>query len=1005
MPDLQSRLQASLAVQYRLERELGGGGMSRVFLAEEIALGRKVVIKVLPPELSGALNPERFQRGVRLAAALQHPHVVPLLTAGEANGILYYSMPYIAGESLRARIDREGALPVPEATRILRDVAAALAYAHAQGVVHRDIKPDNVLITHHHAVVTDFGIAKALSEAGGTGTLTATGVSLGTPAYMAPEQATGDSHVDQRADIYSLGALGYEMLAGEPPFRGPNAQALIAAHLTRTPVPLRELRPTVPAALAALLARCLEKHPGDRIQNAEAFLSQLEAVATPASGTVRPVHPVRGALLFGLAGLAVLAATYLLVRALGLPDWVFLGAIALLVVGFPIMLLTRNNERRRRRALLGGGLAFATLGLVTALFVGLRMLGVGPFATLLTAGTLKDRDPLLVADFENHTADSTLTQSITEALRIDLTRSHAVRILETADIAASLRRMDRDPSLPLTPAVAREVAQREGGKAVVSGAIAPLGNGFSLTVRLIAAADGATLAAERETASDATGLIAAVDRLSRKVRERIGESLRSIRADEPLEQVTTTSLEALRKYSQADRELDTGTMPRARALLTQAIALDSNFAMAHRQLAVILDGMRVDRTLRVAAARKAVALRDHLPERERLQAMAFYHMALREPPDSTIAIYRQLLETWPEDKIALNNLSILLYVKRRYVEAAEVARRGIAVSPRSATLYNNAIDALATGGRLAEAESVFAAFGAALPSTALRMGQGNMLANAEGDYDRADGYADSLARRGIATAIRISHRWKGSRARLRGRLARAAADNAIVVALTPQTGDWPGTIENSIWTATDQLIFLGRSDRAIREVDSILTAHPLDSLPAADRPYLELADFFALAGKLERAERLVSEYDRVVPPEIRSGDAARPFAAGVLALARGRGREAVAAFRSSRDHGCAVCGLWEIGQAFETMHMTDSALVVYDSLATIPIVYGFESQFTLQRAYRRLGELYEEKGDAKRALLYYGKFAALWKDADPELQPVVQDVRKRMERLGAGPKP
>ena len=235
--------------------------------------------------------PERFQREVRLAAALQHPHVVPLLAAGEADGILYYSMPFIEGESLRARIDREGALPIPEAARILRDVAAALAYAHAHGVVHRDIKPDNVLITHHHAVVTDFGIAKALSAAGNSGTLTATGIALGTPAYMAPEQAVGDSHVDQRADIYSLGALGYEMIAGEPPFRGPSAQALIAAHLSRTPTPLAELRSTVPAALAALLARCLEKNPADRVQSAEELLVELE------SGAKAPSPPLRVALL------------------------------------------------------------------------------------------------------------------------------------------------------------------------------------------------------------------------------------------------------------------------------------------------------------------------------------------------------------------------------------------------------------------------------------------------------------------------------------------------------------------------------------------------------------------------------------------------------------------------------------------------------------------------------------------------------------------------------------
>ena len=276
MSQLEDRLQASLGTQYRLERDRGGGGMSRVFLAEETALGRKVVIKLLPPELAAVLSADRFQREVRLAAALQHPHIVPLLAAGSAGDILYYTMPFVEGESLRARLGREGELPVPEAVRLLREVVDALAYAHRQGIVHRDIKPDNILLSQHHAVVTDFGIAKALTAAGGAATLTGTGLAIGTPAYMAPEQATGEAGVDHRADIYSLGALAYEMLTGEPPFRGATAQALIAAQLTRAATPLTELRAAVPAGLAAVIHRCLEKRPADRFQRAEEMLTALE---------------------------------------------------------------------------------------------------------------------------------------------------------------------------------------------------------------------------------------------------------------------------------------------------------------------------------------------------------------------------------------------------------------------------------------------------------------------------------------------------------------------------------------------------------------------------------------------------------------------------------------------------------------------------------------------------------------------------------------------------------
>ncbi|HEY9442608.1 MAG TPA: serine/threonine-protein kinase, partial [Gemmatimonadales bacterium] len=258
LSDTLARLRTALAGRYRLEQELRGGAMSRVFVATESSLGRQVVIKVLPPELAASLSADRFRREIQLAASLQHPHIVPLLAAGEAADLLYFTMPLVEGESLQARLARDGELPVGEATRILRDVADALSYAHRHGVVHRDIKPGNVLLSDGHALVTDFGVAKALDQSRRS-SLTSTGLALGTPTYMAPEQAAADPHTDHRADIYALGAVGYELLSGRPPFTAPTAQAVVAAHLTQTPTPLAQLRLGVPPALAALVMRCLEK--------------------------------------------------------------------------------------------------------------------------------------------------------------------------------------------------------------------------------------------------------------------------------------------------------------------------------------------------------------------------------------------------------------------------------------------------------------------------------------------------------------------------------------------------------------------------------------------------------------------------------------------------------------------------------------------------------------------------------------------------------------------------
>jgi serine/threonine-protein kinase len=283
--NLRARLEAALGTIYVIDRELGGGGMSRVFVAQEVALGRDVVVKIVAPELREELSAERFAREVQLAARLQQANIVPVLNAGDADGMAYYTMPYVDGQSLRARIAR-GPLPLGEALDVLRDVARALAYAHAQGIVHRDIKPENVLLSSGTAVVTDFGIAKALSASRTTvdgararaTALTQAGTSLGTPAYMAPEQALGEE-VDARTDLYAWGVIAYELLAGAHPFAGhATAQRLVAAHLSEMPAPL----PTdVPTAVAELVMQCLAKDPAARPAGATELLARLSAAVTP----------------------------------------------------------------------------------------------------------------------------------------------------------------------------------------------------------------------------------------------------------------------------------------------------------------------------------------------------------------------------------------------------------------------------------------------------------------------------------------------------------------------------------------------------------------------------------------------------------------------------------------------------------------------------------------------------------------------------------------------------
>ncbi len=312
------RLAAALDGRYTFERELGAGGMATVYLAEDLKHHRRVAIKVLRPELTQALGAERFLLEIATTANLRHPHILPLYDSGEAGGALYYVMPLVEGESLRDRLTRQKQLPIDEALAIAREVGDALEYAHQRGVVHRDIKPENVLLEGGHAVVADFGIARAVSAAGAD-RLTQSGVSIGTPLYMSPEQAAADPDVDGRSDVYSLGCVLYEMLAGQAPFTGPTSEAIVRQHMLADAAPITNLRPTVPAEVAWVIARALAKNPADRFNSAAEFVQALATGRTAATHAVTSASLVtpstrRRWLGFALGTIAVLAAaTYLLV--------------------------------------------------------------------------------------------------------------------------------------------------------------------------------------------------------------------------------------------------------------------------------------------------------------------------------------------------------------------------------------------------------------------------------------------------------------------------------------------------------------------------------------------------------------------------------------------------------------------------------------------------------------------------------------------------------------------
>ncbi|HKA56993.1 MAG TPA: protein kinase [Gemmatimonadales bacterium] len=950
MPDLTARLQAALGTAYKLESELSGGGMSRVFRFRDTRLDRAVVVKVLPPDLGASVNIARFQREIAVAAKLQHPHIVPMLTAGSHDDLLYYIMPYIDGQSLRTRLADDPRLPIGDTLRILREVADALAHAHGHGIVHRDIKPGNVLLSGKHAFVTDFGVAKAVEESTGKATLVTMGVALGTPAYMAPEQAMGDVHTDHRADVYAFGVLGYEMLTGRTPFTGVTPQALVTAHVTQQPEQVGKFRPDLPLTLGRVIMRCLAKQPADRWQSAAEVLDQLEQMATPTGG-VAPATTT--------------------------PE--------------------RWSAKRRIAAAVIGVVALAT-----AVFFGLRLFNGGSAGTLLASGVLEERDRLVLADFDNRTSDSTLGPSVSEAFRIDLAQSRAVRLLDAPTIAAALERMRQPRGSRLSVALARDLAQREGAKGVVRGQIDPIGSGYVLAAELVSAADGSILIALRENARNDGELIDAVDRLSKQLRQRIGESLRTIRASEPLERVTTGSLDALRSYSQAVHAELNGEFDRAITLLEQAIERDTGFAMAHRKLAMALFNTSNALSRIDAAATNAFHHRDRLPPLERHLTTGTYYSRVELDRGKAEEAYRAALALEPDNFIAGNNLTELYVQSRRFAAAESLGLPYL--STGWFPIYINVIHAQLGQGKLDDAAAVMRAYElttGAVPTSSLLHA---FLDENRDAFDSAEARVRSVDRQLPDLAWQA---WQASHlfalAQLRGRLRDAAAQARRSMEVSERRG-LPGSyVAGAVQLGMMQLRFEQSARAARGTVETALLRHPLATMPVEDRPYALLVMFLAEAGDLEQARRLLAEYEHTVPERLRRRDGFLLAALGAMALAEGRREDGIRSYRAWHDRAeCARCGLYEIATIYDQAGQVDSARIVAElALTNLGLYRIFEDTWGLARTYKRLGELYEIRGDSARALAYYNKFVDLWKNADPVLQPAVRDVRSRVARFAA----
>jgi eukaryotic-like serine/threonine-protein kinase len=978
MSDLRARLQHALGDAYRLATELGGGGMSRVFLARERELERQVVVKVLPPEMSAGVNAERFRREIQLAASLQHPHIVPLLAAGDADGLLYYTMPLIEGESLRARLAREGELPIPEAVRVLRDVTDALSYAHRHGVVHRDIKPDNVLLSGdpsrhrsamgaYHALVTDFGVAKALDEAARHSSLTATGLALGTPAYMAPEQAAADPHTDHRADIYALGVLGYEILAGRPPFIGPSPQAIVAAQLTQPAPPLAESRPSVAPALAALVMRCLEKRPADRWQSTAELLDAIEALAAPVGGTSET----------------------------GSTD--------------------RAGSRRSRPIALAALLALVVAGAVWSLVR--RSRDAAPL----------DADLVAVAPFDVPDARLALwREGLVDLLSRNLDGAGPLRsVPPTTVIRRWSGRADR--------LSASELGRRTGARLIVFGNLLGAGpDSLRLTVTALDASSERPLA-ELELRDVADRVDRLADSLTLRLLRELGRS-RKIDVFRT-GSMGSTSLPALKAFLQGEQWFRRASWDSALASYEQAIALDSAFPLALRRASQVLgwqrtafDSLGHALALRGGALNRGLAPRDSLlVTADSLYAVVFSSTLVTHGAVArrAHAVAEELTRRYPDDFEAWFMLGEARYhfgspVGSGPRQALEAFDRAIAIDSSFAPAYIHPVelalwlhgpdagDRYAAGYlRLKPTDVSASGIGLARqlvrasrtrPSEIPRLirdASPTTLLDAGAALRRSPDSTDAqiAVMRALVDAPPGDARWLTPEARKR-RLGGSLLYRGRVREAASILFETPGTIAPHLVEA------------------ALLSPTPPESAGPLFRRWLDQGPnpaVFALpwwmarrdSAAIRRLERRSDSLAGASPDQALREHAtyAAEAARAYLSLMRGDTAAAIRRFEALPDSLCPFCYFQRLtrAQLLSATREDRKALRLMDSYL-LELVVPSEILWTLERA-----RVAERLGEREVAARDYQYVADIWRRADEPLQPYVEEAKEALIRVSSEP--
>ena len=749
--------------------------------------------------------------------------------------------------------------------------------------------------------------------------------------------------------------------------------------------------------------------------------------------------------IYAAGSWVVLQVVDVLTDNMGLPDWVFPFAVVLLLIGLPIILATAvvqartagsrvpagdtgdtasgassaarpelsaagsadpSAEMRRlftwRNALVGGGVAFVFLITVTGGFMYMRNSGIGPVGSLVAKGVLEERAPLVLTVFASR--DPGLAATATEALRIDLSQSNVVKVVEPAVIARVLDRMQIESGTLLDEELAREIAIREGWPAVIVGEINEAGGRYVLSARLLAAEDGSELLSLRETAANEGEIVPAVDELSARFREKVGESYGSLRESVPLEQVTTRSLDALRLYSQALAADDSGDDQRAIALLEEAVERDTAFAMAWRKLGVLLGNRNVEGGRAIEAEKRAFAHRDRLTTRERYLTEGTYYMDVERDRGRAITAYENLLDLNPEDAWALNNLGVLVGSTGDAARALDLYERSFEADPTNVIALGNQSVQLKRLGRTDDARAVI--------EEALRVAPGapdmvNRLANLElgaGNYETAAVLYDSMTVLGSGSGY---WEWAAEEGRVlldatQGRIADAEAGRARAARFLVDEG-WGGTyLWRSVWSAWTRLLAAQDPAGAAAILDEALARYPAETVPAGEAPVLDLAFLSAALGRTREAQAFLERHRTAGASFAGNGWEVVLEAATEAQLAQQSGdvNGALELYDSLDRSVCPECGLFWKGFLLKEEGDRPGAIAAWEAYLS----RGWHIRHILDAdglgsVYESLGQMYDAEGDPEQAAIYYAQFVELWQDADPELQPRVRAAQNRLETI------